>query len=117
MKDKQKNINIDIINGKSFFTDEIAVIHSPVKFVFDFKNTTPRVDPRTVHFTPMVLEHNVVIMDLHTAKAFLKIFKDSINKYEKQFGKIKEPKALKEVKKQAEAMVISAKEETPSYFG
>lgn len=117
MKDKQKRINVDISNGKQFFADEIAVMHSPTKFVFDFKNITPRVDPRTAHFTPMALEHNVVIMDLHTAKSFLKVFKENLDRYEKAFGKIKEPKALKKIKKQAESMVVSTKEETPSYFG
>ena len=116
-KDKPKEINFNISNGKQFFADEIAVMHSPVKFVFDFKNITPRIDPRNVHFTPMALEHNVVIMDLHTAKSFLKIFKDNVDRYEKAHGKIKEPKVIKKAKKQAESMVISTKEETPSYFG
>ncbi len=117
MKDKPKNINVNISNGKQFFADEIAVMHSPVKFVFDFKNTTPRIDPRIVQITPMALEHNVIIMDLHTAKSFLKLFKESVDKYEKQFGKIKEPEALIKAMKQAQSLVVSTKEETPSYFG
>ena len=113
------NIKVDIENGQVFFSDEIAVIHNPTKLILDFKSVTPRFDIRNNEFQPLVIKHNVVLMDIHMAKNFLNTLKENIATYEKQFGKIEEPKALKKAVKNANKKIKkqTQSETAPSYFG
>lgn len=116
----EKKINVDIDNGTVFFADEVAIIHNPTKFIVDFKSITPRVDLRSKDFQPVVLKHNVVMMDPFTMKSFLEALSNNVQNYEKKFGKITEPKELKKMrslagrgkkKQKADSMDV------PSYFG
>jgi len=99
--EEQKNVKFEIDNGSVFFADEIAVIHNPTKFILDFKSVTPRFDIRNNEFQPIAVKHNVVMMDLHLGKNFLASLKENLANYEKQFGKIEEPKAIKKAVKNA----------------
>ena len=113
---EKKQAKFDIDNGNVFFSDEIGVMHNPVKFIIDFKNTTPRTDVRNKEFQPAVIKHNVIMMDSFTAKSFLDALKKNIENYEKTFGKITEPKELTKAKKQMRKKTTT-KSESPSYFG
>lgn len=110
---EKKQINVDIDNGDVFFSDEIGVMHNPTKFIIDFKSITPRIDVRNKDFQPLVIKHNVIMMDPFTAKNFLEAFKKNFESYEKKFGKIKIPKGYSKVKKSRKKTKI----EVPSYFG
>lgn len=111
-----KKVKFDIENGVSFFADEVGVIHNPLKLIMDFRSVTPRVDVRNQEFQTLVLRHNVVVMDPYTAKSFADILVQNIKNYEKQFGKIEQPKQLKKMKEKPKAQK-KAKGDSPSYFG
>ena len=120
---EEKKINFDVNNGKVFYSDEISVIHNPMKVFLDFKCTTPRVDVRNNQFQPLVLEHNLIILDPFLAKQLLSILRDNLDNYEKQFGPIKQPEQLEKAKKEAQKHIKDAnttkstKEMHPNYFG
>ena len=112
-----QDIRVSVNDGGEFLADEVSISHSPIRFILDFKNITPRLDvgdnaPR------MVLRHNVVIVDPHFARDLLNVLKENIEKYEKRYGPIKKPDVLQKAEKQA------AKEgkkpditKTQDYFG
>ena len=86
--------------GPEFAADEVAVAHSPVKIILDFKAITPRLDmagqpPRHV------LKHNIVKLDPFLAKDFLDVLKKNIEKYEKNYGKITKPAPIKKAEEAA----------------
>ena len=113
---KDKKVKFEIDNGREFFADEAGVIHNPLRIILDFRSVTPRVDMRNQEYQPIVLRHNVVMMDPYTAKTFSEILQKNIKNYEKQFGKIDKPAALKKLDKKKKAKK-KGKKETPSYFG
>jgi len=119
--EEQKNVTFDIENGPVFYADEMAVIHNPTKLILDFKSVTPRFDVRNNEFQPIVIKHNVVVMDLHLAKNFLASLKENLANYEKQFGKIEQPKALKKAVKKAKQSIGKFEnvksDSTPTYLG
>ena len=114
-----KKVKFDIENGTSFFADEVGVIHNPLKIIMDFRSITPRVDVRNQEYQTLVLRHNVVVMDPFTAKSFSDILLENIKNYEKQFGKISQPKQLKKMQQQKKDGVAKTKSPSPSpsYFG
>ncbi|MBN2422902.1 DUF3467 domain-containing protein [Candidatus Woesearchaeota archaeon] len=117
-KQTRREVKVDIDNGSAFFADELGVIHNPLKFIIDFRSITPRIDVRNKDFQPIVLKHNVVVMDTYTAKNLLDILKTNITNYEKRFGKIKKPEALDVIEKEAKkSKKKTSKKEMPSYFG
>ena len=115
--DKSKKVKFDIENGQSFFADEVGVIHNPLKIIMDFRSITPRIDVRNQEFQPLVLRHNVIVMDPWTAKNMLDLLKKNISNYEKQFEKITKPGPLKKVEKKASKKSKSSKKDAPTYFG
>ncbi|MFH0876508.1 MAG: DUF3467 domain-containing protein [archaeon] len=114
-------VKIDIVNGDSFYADELAVIYNPLRFILDFKNVTPRADIRAKDFQPLVLKHNVVVLDVYTAKSLLEMLDKNVKSYEERFGKITKPAVLekleKEKKKRDKKNKASEKTENPNYFG
>jgi hypothetical protein len=118
MEDNSKKVKFDIDNGQSFFADEVGVMHNPLKVIVDYRSITPRIDMRNQEFQPLVLRHNVVVMDPWTAKTFLDILKENIGNYEKTFGKITKPEALKRIEKKAKKNTKDAPvEKAPNYLG
>ncbi|MBT3720705.1 DUF3467 domain-containing protein [archaeon] len=113
---KDNKVKFDIVNGQSFFADEAGVIHNPLKFIFDFRSITPRVDVRNQEYQTLVLNHNVVVMDPFTAKSISEILKKNIKNYEKKFGKIDKPNALKKIEKESKS-AKKGKKIAPNYFG
>lgn len=116
MNGKGKKVKFDIDNGQVFFADEVGVIHNPLKIIIDFRSVTPRIDIRNQEYQPLVLRHNVVMMDPYTAKTFLDILTKNLTNYERQFGKITKPKQLIKAEKKSKKKK-SSKKETPTYFG
>ncbi|MFO8016545.1 MAG: DUF3467 domain-containing protein [Candidatus Woesearchaeota archaeon] len=123
-KEDKKNVNMNIQDGDSFFAHELSINFNPMQFIFDFKNITPRVDPRSQENMVLSLKHNVIMMDPWQTKRMISLLDKVIKDYEKEFGKITKPKQLEKyekkkpgkkskAKKDEEAKKISA----PSYFG
>lgn len=115
MEKHENKVKFDIDNGNVFFADEIGIIHNPLKIMFDFKSITPRVDIRNQEFQPIVIKHNVIMVDPFIAKNFLELLKKNIANYEKQFGKIKQPEQLKKIKPKKQKK--EEKDNTPAYLG
>jgi hypothetical protein len=124
-----KNINMTIKEGDSFFSHEVSINFSPMNFILDFKNITPRVDPRSNEGLVLHMEHNVVIVDPYHAKKIYELLGKVIGDYEKDLGKIEIPKAVQKHeenmkknlkaagKKSAKESKDSKKTMSPSYFG
>jgi len=112
-KDIQKDIQINSASEKEFSVDEVMVTHGPLKIFIDFKNTVPLMDMGKQRLS---IRHQVCILDPFLAKDFLRVLKENLEKYEKQFGEIKKPESLvrleKELKKQGNQTL-----KKQSYFG
>ncbi len=118
MPEQQLNVNIN--DGEAFFAHEASVSFNPTQFVLDFKSVTPRIDMRSKQGHNINLKHNVILVEPHNAKAFIELLTKMVEAYEKQFGKIEKPKAIKEFEKKHKELAKKAKEHTattPSYFG
>lgn len=119
----EQQINLSISDGDSFYAHQVSVNFNPTMMHLDFKNVTPRVDERGPHPT-LVLKHNVICLDPYHAVMFKKLLDKVVKDYEKQFGKIEKPKAIKVLEKKMKKKTSNKEEvnqskpiETPSYFG
>lgn len=110
----EKHVNIQIDHRENgFYSDNISVIYNPSKFILDFKQITPRMDHvQGKAQETLAIKHRVIILDIKFAKIFLNTLKKSIEGYEKKYGQIKVPKAMK---KPAKSEVITSKEDV--YIG
>jgi len=116
--DKDEKINFVINDGDSFSANEISISYGPAQFSLDFKNISPRIDVRSQDGTKTFsLKHNVIIIDPSQAKNFASMLNDVLSRYEKQFGKIAEPKQLKNSKKAKPLLENKSARQIPSYFG
>ncbi len=112
-----QDIRVNVNDGNEFLSDEVSVSHSPVRFILDFKNITPRLDigetaPR------MVLKHNVIVIEPYFAKDLLRVLQENMEKYEKKYGQIKRPEVLVKAEKQAAKEGKKAKsQKVEDYFG
>jgi len=99
--DEEGGVRVDVADaGPEFSADEVAVSHSAIKFIIDFKSITPRLDmhgqdPRHV------LKHSIIKLDTFLAKDFMEVLKQNIEKYEKHYGKITKPKAIEKAQQEA----------------
>ena len=119
---ENQKINLSISEGDSFFAHELSINFNPQQFILDFKNVTPRVDPRSKDNPTLVLKHNVVMMNPYHAKKMRDLLDKVIKKYEKEFCKIEKPKAVELFEKKKESMIenLDANDktkDTPTYFG
>ena len=116
----EDKINMSINEGDSFYAHELSINFNPLQFVFDFKNVTPRGDPRSKDRASIVLKHNVILIDPYHAKRVHELLGNVLKKYEKEFGKIEKPASLQiaEKKNKREAKKIKSKEQliAPSYI-
>ena len=90
----EKKLSMNIEDGLEFFAHETSINFSPTQFVIDFKNITPRIDPRAGKDPVVVLRHNVILLDPLHAKRLAELLLDVVGKYEKEFGKIEKPKPV-----------------------
>ncbi len=121
-----KKINLNILDCEAFFSHEISVNFNALQFILDFKNISPRMDPRTKNGVVMTLKHNVVLLDTFQAKKFHELLGKAIEKYEKTYIKIKKPKVIEKIEKQrkkskskkSKSKITKAGEvKIPSYLG
>lgn len=118
MEKERKEVNMNINDGDSFFAHELSINFNPLQFILDFKNITPRVDPRSRESIVLFLKHNVIMMDPYHTKNMFELLGKVVGDYEKQFGKIEKPKALQRYEQRAKKGKESkSKEKAPSYFG
>lgn len=116
----EKKINFGIEDGPNFFAHEVSVNFNPTQFVLDFKSIAPRVDPRSNEGAVISIKHNVILMDVYHAKKFLDFMKKRVDDYEKEFGRIEKPAAIKTIEKKKKKEDKSRKKEkieAPEYFG
>lgn len=112
---EEKRISFQIDDGDTFFADEVSITNNPIKFILDFKNSAPRIDVRADQGSiPIKVAHNTVVMDSWLAKRFHELLGEHIDKYEKEFGKVKVPKQVEQAKKQGH---VSSTPTKPGYFG
>ncbi|MBW2963925.1 DUF3467 domain-containing protein [Candidatus Woesearchaeota archaeon] len=118
---EQKNMNISVNEGAAFYCHELSVNYNPLQFTIDFKEITPRVDPRSKQGPIMNIRHNVVMLDPWHAKQMLGLLNKVVSDFERDFGEIKRPKVLdmmeKKMKKKGDAKKDEKTTTAPSYFG
>ena len=112
----ERNVKFEIDDGTTFYADEVGIIHNPIKLILDFKNITPRVDVRNNEYQPIVIKHNAVVMDLWTGKVFLEGLRENLENYERKFGKIEAPQAIKKAEEEMRKD-SRGKRDMPSYLG
>ena len=88
-KIKKKPMSFVIDDGKAFFAHETSINFNPHQFTLDFKQMTPRLDPRSQEAVTMHMEHNVIMLDPFHAKNLAKFLMQTIEKYETEFGEIR----------------------------
>lgn len=116
----EEKVNLNISEGDAFFAHELSISFNPTQFIFDFKCITPRVDPRSQTRASIALKHNVVMINPFHAKKIVALLETTIKKYEKEFGAIEQPKALKALEKKKKSKDGSSskiQDNIPSYFG
>ncbi|MCB9359387.1 DUF3467 domain-containing protein [Candidatus Woesearchaeota archaeon] len=110
----EQKINLSINDGESFYAHQTSINFNPTMVFFDFKNISPRIDERSRESQTFALKHNVIMMDPYQSLLLRNALDKAVKDYEKRFGKIEEPKALKKVDKKKKKQ---AKEDIPNYFG
>ena len=112
--EKVKRVNLNINHGDAFFSDSVTVADNPDRFIFDFKQSSPRFDQVAPNSqeqqTTIVMKHSTIVMSTQLAKVLHEMLGERLKQHEKMFGKI--PKPAK--KKQVASNPTTAK---PSYFG
>ena len=116
-KIKKKPMNFIIDDGKAFFAHETSINFNPHQFVLDFKQITPRLDPRSQEVVTMHMEHNVVMLDPFHAKNLAHFLTQTVEKFEKEFGEIKKPTAAEKAEKKTTQEKTETTDTTPTYFG
>ena len=111
---EQQQFAEEVEFGTDFFAEQVSVSHSPIRFVIDFVRNSPRIDAAT-QSTKLITSHSVLLLDPFLAKEFLSVLTDNVSKYEKRFGKIEKPEALK--KFEAETKKEGKQPVKQDYFG
>ena len=120
---EKKKIQMGIQDGTEFFAHEMSINFNPLQFIFDFRSVTPRNDPQAREGPFLPMRHNVVLVDAFHAKKIHEVLTNMISEYEKKYGKIEKPKALKKQEKENAKLgkQIKSKKDTketmPTYFG
>jgi hypothetical protein len=99
-KEKQQRIHVNVDHGDPvFFSDNVTISHNQSKFIIDFSQTTPRFDNVAGNMQQsLVIKHNSIMIEPQFAKIILDLLEKNVKKYEKNFGKLKLPKSVPEVK-------------------
>ena len=115
----EKKINLSIKEGDAFYAHEASINFSPTQFILDFRCVTPRVDPRSNEAPTIHMAHDVIMVDPYHATKIYELLGKMIAKFEKDFGKIEKPKAIKIIEKRSKNEEINDIEvnTVPSYFG
>ena len=112
----EKHINWQYEDGNAFFAHEVSINFTPLQVVLDLKNITPRIDQRSRTGPVFKVQHNVVMMDPFHAKRFHALLSQVLQRYEKEFGKIKKPKVIEKLEEKKKN-TQEDKKTGPTYFG
>jgi hypothetical protein len=112
--EKVKRVNVNINHGDAYFSDSVTVADNPDRFIFDFKQSSPRFDQTAPNSpeqqTTIVMKHNTIVVSSQLAKVLHDMLGERIKQHEKMFGKIQKPAKKKQV-------VGSPTTAKPTYFG
>ncbi len=95
----QKKISYSIDDGEAFFANEVTVNFNQQQFVLDFKQITPRFDPRSNEAPVLRIKHSPIILSPAHLKQFSEILQKAIQDYEKKIEEIKLPDKTEKLKK------------------
>ncbi len=99
---------------EAFFSDSFSVLFNPHKFVFDFKQSTPKVSKtKQGRNVESVVWHKPIVMDPVLAKKILKVLQKNVEKYEDKFGEIE----VKEREKKDKEEIEADDADEPTYIG
>ncbi|MFT4303636.1 MAG: DUF3467 domain-containing protein [Candidatus Woesearchaeota archaeon] len=110
----EQKINLNINDGDAFYAHQASINFNPTMFFLDFKSISPRIDERSRENPTFALKHNLVMIDPYHATMIRDMLVKALKDYEKKFGKIEIPKAIKKIEKEKKTTM---KEEVPNYFG
>jgi Protein of unknown function (DUF3467) len=114
---EQRKLNFSISDGVEFYAHEVTINYNPSQFIFDFKCITPRTDPRSQQAPHLAIKHNVVMLDVYHAHKLHELMGGIIERYEKEYGKIRKPKAIEVAEKRKTDEKKVEHSSIPSYFG
>ncbi len=117
---EEEKINMSIIDGDAFFAHEVSINFNPMQFIVDFKNITPRVDPRSQSKPSLALRHNVIMLEPYHVKQLYNLLGDVIKKYETEYAKIEKSESMKKFEKKHKKDINEKKKhktQAPTYFG
>jgi len=81
-KMQQINVELGEKEAEGIYSNFVLITHSPAEFVLDFSRMVPGI-PKTKVYAR-------IIMTPQHAKSLLNTLKDTINKFENEFGEIKD---------------------------
>jgi len=81
-KVQQLNIELGEKEAEGIYSNFVLITHSPAEIVIDFSRMVPGV--------PKAKVYSRIIMTPQHAKSLLKTLKDTIGKFENEFGEIKD---------------------------
>lgn len=113
MEKGKQTKGIQELDKYPLFCNQMTVSHSATEFFLDFRLVYPQFAPDNTQ-TAMVL-HRTVLFEPYHLKEVLGVIQDNIDRYEKEYGKIKIPEAVKKAKKKAKSRVITSS--APEYMG
>ena len=116
MEGKKKPIQgIQELDKNPLFCNQMTISHSATEFIIDFRLVYPQFAPDNSQTT--MVRHSTVIFEPWHLKEVLGVIQENIERYEKEYGKIKESEALKKAKKKVKQPRKIASVSTPDYLG
>lgn len=119
MEKQEKQINLNINDGDSFFANEISINFNLTYLFIDFKNISPRIDARAQNGATFSLKHNVIILEPYVFKQTVALMNEILQRYEKEFGRIEKSKILERFEKKQKSDAKSSPKvgSIPAYLG
>ncbi len=104
-KDRHYKVN----PGSAFHADSVTVMHSPTKFMLDFRLTTARLDKvEGEQKQTFVVEHDAVVMDPKLAKQLIKLLEENVAKYEEHHEEIEVPEPTEDPEAESEEETVES---------
>ena len=114
MEKGKQTTGIQELDKTPLFCNQMTISHTPTEFFIDFRLVYPQFAPDNTQ-TMMVI-HKTILFEPHHLKDVLKIIEENIKRYEKEYGKIKTPDAVKRAKKKkAKSRILTSS--VPDYLG
>lgn len=105
---------IQTFDSHPFFSNSQVINHQPDKVMVDFQMVAPQFGPNNE--VTMTVSHRLIVLDPHVAKNLHKALGENLEKYEKSFGKIDVPDAIRKAEKDHKKSK-SLNVDKPTYYG